>query len=275
MDLGDLEAKVAETKRQWQQEAPDGTRRTPATLSPVVGAQEEEEPDEEAPGGRERKPTPLVLIPGGGGEDGEDTESGFEPMEQTPVGEDMPEPSRPIPIPTTPRASAEPGRGHTPRSIPLMDEIDEIVEQAPGGEEASGENDSGEPASGERVGSMLAGAHQLYEQGTYEGSLWLCDRILALQPGNAEAKALLTENRRVLLEQYREQIGDRTAVPMVQVPQHEIMWHKLDHRAGFLLSRIDGQLSFEDIVDVSGMDEFECTRILAQLLSLGVISGGK
>ena len=62
-----------------------------------------------------------------------------------------------------------------------------------------------------------------------------------------------------------------SAVPVVQIPQHEIMWHKLDHRAGFLLSRIDGQLSFEDLLDVSGMSEFEACRILSQLMGQGVI----
>jgi hypothetical protein len=118
---------------------------------------------------------------------------------------------------------------------------------------------------------MLAGARQLHEQGTFEGSLWLCERVLALQPEHAEAKKILQANRQVLLDQYRKQLGDPRQVPVVQIPQHEIVWHKLDHRAGFLLSRIDGQLSFEDLLDVSGMNEFEAYRILAQLSSQGVI----
>jgi hypothetical protein len=118
---------------------------------------------------------------------------------------------------------------------------------------------------------MLSGARQLHDQGTYEGSLWLCERVLAMDTDNAEARELLEKNRAILLEQSKEQIGDLAEVPVIQIPQHEIMWHKLDHRAGFLLSRIDGQLSFEEVIDVSGMGEFEASRILSQLMALGVI----
>ncbi|MCA9666725.1 MAG: hypothetical protein KC503_14095 [Myxococcales bacterium] len=129
------------------------------------------------------------------------------------------------------------------------------------------------PAEGEeRVDSMLAGAWQLHEQGTYEGSLWLCQRILGIEANNAEAKGLLERNRDRLLEQYQRQLSDLEVVPVVQVPQHEIVWHKLDHRAGFLLSRIDGLLSYSDILDICGMSRFEACRILAQLLEQGVIA---
>jgi hypothetical protein len=131
------------------------------------------------------------------------------------------------------------------------------------------------PAGGEgaveKVEGMLAGARQLYEQGTFEGSLWLCERVLSLQPDQHEAVDLLARNRKVLLTQYRSQLGDLHRIPVIQIPQQEIVWHKLDHRAGFLLSRIDGHLTFEEVLDVSGMDEFEACRILAQLLSQAVI----
>ncbi len=126
-------------------------------------------------------------------------------------------------------------------------------------------------AGADKLDNMLEGARQLHEQGTFEGSLWLCERALTMDPGSAEAKKLLALNQQILLKQYQQQIADPSAVPVVQIPQHEIMWHKLDHRAGFLLSRIDGQLSFEDLLDVSGMGEFEAYRILAQLLGQGVI----
>ncbi len=123
----------------------------------------------------------------------------------------------------------------------------------------------------EKLESLLESARQLHEQGTFEGSLWLCERVLAMDGSCRGAQELLRRNQEILLAQYRRQLGDARAVPVVQIPQHEIMWHKLDHRAGFLLSRIDGQLSFEDLLDVSGMSEFEACRILSQLMSQGVI----
>jgi hypothetical protein len=118
---------------------------------------------------------------------------------------------------------------------------------------------------------MLEAARQLFEQGTFEGSLWACERVLAKDPASDEAQALLRRNQELLLEQYRERLVDLDLVPVVRIPQQEIVWHKLDHRAGFLLSRVDGVLSYSDILDISGMSDFEAFRILAQLLEQGVI----
>jgi hypothetical protein len=96
-----------------------------------------------------------------------------------------------------------------------------------------------------------------------------------MEPDHEEARELLEKNQQVLQKQYEEAIGDIDQVPVVQIPQHEILWHKLDHRAGFLLSRIDGRLSFQDVIDVSGMSHFDASRILAQLQSMGVIGSRK
>jgi tetratricopeptide (TPR) repeat protein len=123
----------------------------------------------------------------------------------------------------------------------------------------------------ERVDTMLSGAEQLHQQGTFEGSLWLCEKILTVEPDNAKTLKLLKRNQEILLKQYESRLSDLSAVPVIQVPQQEIVWHKLDHRAGFLLSRVDGMLSFDDILDISGMGRFEATRILAQLIEQGVI----
>ena len=243
MDVSELRDKVDQTK---------GQRPTPSRTSPALGSSE-----------RHRRPTPLVLVPG----EGEPADGGFEPLEQTPVGVGLPRPH--ISDPDRAAAEDEGRSGHfpsvqkTPFVVPPADLFEEDF-NAPSPVQPAGSGD-------ERVASMLQGARQLREQGTYEGSLWLCERVLSLDPQNVEARELLEENRRVLLEQHQTSIGDTTGVPVVLIPQHEIMWHKLDHRAGFLLSRIDGQLSYEDIIDVSGMGEFEASRILSQLISLGVI----
>jgi len=237
MDVDQLKTKVDATKRRTSPGVKVRERITPAYESGAL----------ESPA-RPRRPTPLVVVPG----DGAPPENGFEPMEKTPVGVKLPKPARLVP------------EGFQPeQETPVVPPADLFEEESKG---AAG------PTEGEdRIASMLSGARQLHEQGTYEGSLWLCERVLSLDPANGEAKRLLENNRAVLLQQFNQRIGDAKLVPVVRIPQHEIMWHKLDHRAGFLLSRIDGQLTFEDVIDVSGMGEFEASRILAQLLSLGVI----
>jgi hypothetical protein len=231
-------------------------RLTPATLSSAVDADLE----------RSRKATPLVVVAGGG----EPQQEGFEPLENTPLGIGMPEPARLMDDASSGFSVDE----QTPVEDP-GEGLPEGVEVPGSLHPSSTQTALGAPDEGERVESMLAGARQLLEQGTNEGSLWLCERILTLDPDSAEARDLLERNRAVLQGQYEQQIGDLELVPVVQIPQHEIMWHKLDHRAGFLLSRIDGQLSYGDIIDVSGMGSFEATRILAQLQGMGVIGHRK
>jgi hypothetical protein len=49
------------------------------------------------------------------------------------------------------------------------------------------------------------------------------------------------------------------------------VWLNLDHRAGFVLSQIDGEVNYEDLFSVSGMSRVDTARILSQLLRDGVI----
>ena len=46
---------------------------------------------------------------------------------------------------------------------------------------------------------------------------------------------------------------------------------ELDSRSAFLLSRVDGNLTFEEILDVAGMTRLEAFRYLARLLLRGIL----
>jgi hypothetical protein len=45
----------------------------------------------------------------------------------------------------------------------------------------------------------------------------------------------------------------------------------IDHRAGFLLSRVDGKTPIEDLLDVAAMPEDETLELLRELLSKGIL----
>jgi hypothetical protein len=53
--------------------------------------------------------------------------------------------------------------------------------------------------------------------------------------------------------------------------QDEVIWLNLDHRAGFVLSLVDGRMSFDEILSVSGLELTDGMRILVQLLQEKVI----
>jgi len=66
-------------------------------------------------------------------------------------------------------------------------------------------------------------------------------------------------------------VGDVKRKPMVLLAPDQLVWQDLDHRAGFILSQVDGASSFEDIIIISSMDRLEAMRILAHLIQDGVI----
>lgn len=110
-----------------------------------------------------------------------------------------------------------------------------------------------------------------YELGDYSGALQIAEDILRDNPDDVEAADYAGSCREVLLQMYEARIGSFDQVPKVAISEHELIWRDLDPAAGFVLSRIDGFSTFEDIIDISGMPRFETCRILSQLLQEGII----
>jgi hypothetical protein len=108
--------------------------------------------------------------------------------------------------------------------------------------------------------------------GDFTGALHIAEQILQEHPGNAEALACAESCREVLLKMYSARIGPLHKVPEVVVARNQLRWLSLDHRAGFVLSHIDGVSSIEMILDVSGMPPLDCLRILYELVQQRVIS---
>jgi hypothetical protein len=109
------------------------------------------------------------------------------------------------------------------------------------------------------------------ELGDYSGALAAAEEIAKSGGEDAEVKRVAKECRRVLVGMYESRIGSFDRAPELAVSPHDLVWRNLDATAGFILSRIDGVSTFEDIVDISGLPRFETCRILNQLLQDGII----
>lgn len=59
--------------------------------------------------------------------------------------------------------------------------------------------------------------------------------------------------------------------PLDQPVRHGAAPTSLDPRTAFLLSRIDGMMSVDELLEISGMPRFEALRLLAQLVRQGVV----
>jgi hypothetical protein len=103
--------------------------------------------------------------------------------------------------------------------------------------------------------------------GTYEAA----ERILQRDPESAEAHKAQQRAAENLIRIYESKLGNLKAVPVVRIPADEVIWLNLSHREGFILSQVDGQMRYDDILDVCGMPRLEALRILVSLQGDGVI----
>src|SRR4029079_2453569 len=102
--------------------------------------------------------------------------------------------------------------------------------------------------------------------------LEMAESVLANVPDDAAATRIAADCRTRLIALYQAQIGSGDRVPHLVVSRDELRWLAIDHRAGFLLSHIDGVSSVETILDVSGMPRLDSLRILAELLLKNVVA---
>jgi hypothetical protein len=64
---------------------------------------------------------------------------------------------------------------------------------------------------------------------------------------------------------------DRSSVPVLAVDRGDLLRLAVDHRAGFLLSQVDGETSIEGLLDLSAMPEDETLGLLRELLDRGIL----
>ncbi len=114
-----------------------------------------------------------------------------------------------------------------------------------------------------------------YALGDYTAALRAAELILGRDPGHQAARSIAQSCRDHLIMIYRAHLGAPSRVPTVAVDGAEVRWLGLDHRAAFLLSRVDGQHTVAELVDVSGMPELEALKTLVELLDVGAIRFGR
>jgi tetratricopeptide (TPR) repeat protein len=118
---------------------------------------------------------------------------------------------------------------------------------------------------------LVAEAVALLRGGDLQEGLDLLETMAAREPANLEVQAYLELARSSLLRRYRARVGTGQAAPRVRIPPAEVMKYNLPAAAGFLLSLIDGRLSVDELLAVSGMDPFEALRALSNLLDAGIV----
>ncbi len=109
--------------------------------------------------------------------------------------------------------------------------------------------------------------------GDFTGALLVAERLLERDPEHRAARETADTCRTTLRKMYAARIGPLDqVVPTVAVAREQMRWLSIDHRAGFVLSLVDGVSTVEMILDVSGMPELDALRILAELVQQRIIA---
>jgi hypothetical protein len=108
--------------------------------------------------------------------------------------------------------------------------------------------------------------------GDFTGALVVAESLLETDPHNEDARRYAQSCREILTQMYAARLGPMDQVVSVTVPADQITWLSLDHRAGFMLSLIDGISTVEEILDISGMPRLDALRILYTLVQQSVVT---
>jgi len=147
------------------------------------------------------------------------------------------------------------------RSAQILDEIDE---GAPAEE-------SRDDHTRRRITTLLERASEWSRADDHERAVAAVDLALSEDPNSALAQKLIHRNRETIQSVFQLFLGALERQPTLARPLHELASAPISPRAAFLLSRVDGMISLDEILDVSGMPRLEALRYLCQLFLRGIL----
>jgi hypothetical protein len=157
-------------------------------------------------------------------------------------------------------------------SVPLFDPIDAHTAQIL--DEIDAEAPADEPASEQtrrRIAALLDRAVAWNHGGNAEKAVCAVELALNEDPNSAIAQKLITRHRDVIMSVMQSYLGDLERQPQLAKSLQDLQSAPISPRAAFLLSRIDGTLSIDELLDVSGMPRLEAYRHLCQLYLRGIL----
>lgn len=159
------------------------------------------------------------------------------------------------------------GRGNHDSALEFVDGLDPLLDsRAPmAGLGAPALPPSSKPAAGPKE------LQECYALGDYTRALRIAEDILVRSPDDISARRYAQNCRDVLTQMFAARIGPLDQVICVVVTPEEVQWLSLDHRAGFLLSLVDGQSTVDEILDISGMTRLDALKIIHDLTEQHVV----
>lgn len=125
--------------------------------------------------------------------------------------------------------------------------------------------------SGSSTSDRMFDVRERYESGDHRAALRLAESILQDHPGHIAALGYAESSRHMLRQKYLARIGDMSSVPRLKHVSIEIARVGLDGRDLRIVEAIDGVLTVEEIIGVSGLSTLDVLRVLNDLINDGFV----
>lgn len=106
----------------------------------------------------------------------------------------------------------------------------------------------------------------------YAGALTAAERFHQAEPDNELAERWVALCRKALGRAYRARLGSGDDAPRLVVGFEEITKLDLDSVAAFVVSRIDGTTTLDELVDVAALPQLDVLRLVFELVQRGVVT---
>lgn len=203
-------------------------------------------------------PPPPAEEPFGG-----DTRSGKKPIESSP------EPPLPQPPPAQPPAAHDTARSAVPPPPEPGPPPQPPPPQPPPGPAAS--DAPAVQSADDRKRAALGVVAEHYKKKDLEGAFQALEGICNEFPNDEALDGYLNRLKGEMTQQYSQTLGSMDRIPQLSVSQNDLMGRQLSPEEGFVISRIDGSGTIEDLLTVLGLDRFTGLRTLHRLHQAGLI----
>jgi hypothetical protein len=122
-----------------------------------------------------------------------------------------------------------------------------------------------------RISQLLMVAADCADANDREQAVAAVELAMLQEPESVLGQKLIHRHRDTILGILQQYLGNLARIPKLAKPIHELANTQMSSRAAFLSSRVDGYVSLEELLDITGMSRLETFRLLCQLTMRGVL----
>lgn len=127
------------------------------------------------------------------------------------------------------------------------------------------------PAPDDPHEAAMAHVHERMAAGDHVAALHAAERVLEITPDHELALRVVEQARAIMCGAYQQHLGTGHDIPQIVVPVESLAAHGIDRWAAYILSRVDGNSSIDELVAGAGFTRLDTLRLLYELVRRGIV----